>query len=106
PSLNQTRWDLNSDYSDRLLGGGISGSLFERMEAWSWACNEPASGKCRRPASGLQACSHCRNTPVPLREYLRGKFKLRHYQPNQYKPQLSQRDRAAAQFNTRRTVLT
>jgi hypothetical protein len=20
PSLNQTRWDLNSDYSDRLLG--------------------------------------------------------------------------------------
>src|SRR5439155_18425056 len=21
PSLNQTRWDLNSDYSDRLLGG-------------------------------------------------------------------------------------
>jgi hypothetical protein len=23
PSLNQTRWDLNSDYSDRLLGFGI-----------------------------------------------------------------------------------
>ena len=43
--------------------------------------DEPASGKCRRPASSLQACSHCRNTTIPLRQYLRGKFKLRHYPP-------------------------
>jgi pyruvate/2-oxoglutarate dehydrogenase complex dihydrolipoamide dehydrogenase (E3) component len=31
PSLNQTRWDLNSDYSDRLLGGSYIGLEFGQM---------------------------------------------------------------------------
>jgi hypothetical protein len=30
PSLNQTRWDLNSDYSDRLLGVLISALVQKR----------------------------------------------------------------------------
>jgi hypothetical protein len=39
PSLNQTRWDLNSDYSDRLLGYTIRYTT-------ALACAREAAGDC------------------------------------------------------------
>src|SRR5512141_1995107 len=52
PSLNQTRWDLNSDYSDRLLGAPKSSKsvMLPRINSPAAAMESAA-----RPIWALQA---------------------------------------------------